>query len=220
MMMWGLVSVSMHAKEQTGEEMIAFVCSTSQGFNYLKAQPVFVFLYLIFLYMKSPEVSAQYLIRRSRGQWYIRRLLQSGRVAIWFAGVYCMILLLYTTLYTGSTLVGLSEYRYAMLLFFVSVVWLHFFHGVLYQLFFILSLKGSISMIAAFLISIGIMAFSFYRFIPLVYLGLDILQLAITDMDTTFYPKVFLYNGPVCAILSFVGYRIVRKRDITGKKYD
>ena len=216
-LLWWFVSAGMHLKsfKENSLEQLAVLASTMQGCNYMKAQVLFSVIYLVMLYMILPQARAEHLVRETRSRWILKRIGEMGIGASYFAATFVLLQVIMAIVVLDLSFLQAHQYFVGMFLYWTALLLLYWFLGGIFLLCNLLVISKLKALALTVLISTVLMAMAFYRYIPTVYLSLDIVQLSIADIDVfAVFLRPIFWNVPILTGVLYLSRIVFLRKDL------
>jgi len=174
---WWITSVWMHTlKIGDDQDWTDALLSTGTGYNYMKSQVLFALIFVAMLFQLMPELALQQIIKTGRRKWILDRVRYIFISAMYFAAVFILVEVVLGIMHVGIDFLLKYNYFWCMLLGWLSLIFIYLFMGIIYLMFSVIFSPGLFAMGMSFLATLIFMVLSFYKYVPTVYLVMDIMQ--------------------------------------------
>lgn len=221
---WWITSVWMHTlKIGDDQDWVDALLSTGTGYNYMKSQVLFALIFVAMLFQLMPELALQQIIKTGRRKWILDRVRYTLISAMYFAAVFILVEIILAVVYVGLDFLTKYNYFWCMLLGWVSLTFIYLFMGCLYLMFEVLFSDGLLAIGASFIVTVIFMALSFYRYVPTVYLVMDIMptpamgKLGLRS-DPMFVLKPLVYNIVAMVAMLFATIQVFKRKDLLDER--
>ena len=142
---------------------------------------------------------------------------------MYFAAVFILVEIILAVVYVGLDFLTKYNYFWCMLLGWVSLTFIYLFMGCLYLMFEVLFSDGLLAIGASFIVTVIFMALSFYRYVPTVYLVMDIMptpamgELGLRS-DPMFVVKPLIYNIVAMVAMIFATIQLFKRKDLLDER--
>ena len=196
-----------------------FLLTTMTGYNFMKAQTLFALMFVVSLFQLMPELGLQQVIKTGRTRWILDRIRYTFISAMYFAAVFILVEVILGIARVGIDFLLKYNYFHCMLLGWLSLTFIYLFMGILYLMFSVLLSAGLPAMGMSFLVTLVFMAMSFYKYIPTVYLIMDIMQTPAMEKvgfksDPMFVIKPLIYNTIAIIAMVTVSIQVFKRKDL------
>ncbi len=217
---WWITSVFMmtlNAKDDL--DWVDALIKTTTGYNFMKAQIVFALMFVVSLFQLMPELGLQQVIKTGRTRWILDRVRYTLISAMYFAAVFILVEVMLGILRVGIDFLLKYDYFQCMLLGWLSLTFIYMFMGILYLMFSVIFSPGLLAMGMSFLMTLIFMAMSFYRYMPTVYIVMDIMNVPAMKKlglitNSMFVVKPLAYNTIAMILMVIVSIRVFRRKDL------
>ncbi len=209
--------ITLNAQEDL--DWVDVLIKTTTGYNFMKAQLLFSLMFVVSLFQLMPELGLQRVVKTGRRRWILDRIGYTFISAMYFAAVFIIVEVVLAIVRVGTDFLLKYDYFQCMLLGWLSLTFIYFFMGILYLMFSVIFSPGLLAMGITFLIDLIFMALSFYRYMPMVYMVMDIMNIPAMKKvglitDSTFVIKPLIYNAVAIIAMVTVSIQVFKRKDL------
>jgi len=192
---------------------------TTTGYNFMKAQILFALMFVVTLFQLMPELGLQQIIKTGRKKWILDRVGYTFISSMYFAAVFILVEVILGIMHVGVNFLLKYNYFQCMLLGWLSLVFIYLFMGILYLMFSVIFSPGLLALGMSFLATLIFMVLSFYKYVPTVYLVMDIMQApAMEKLGLRSNPmlvvKPLVYNTIGMIAMIIVSIQVFKRKDL------
>mgnify|MGYP003362636665 CR=1 FL=1 len=217
---WWITSVWMHTlKIGDDQDWVDALLSTGTGYNYMKSQVLFALIFVAMLFQLMPELALQQIIKTGRRKWILDRVRYIFISAMYFAAVFILVEVVLGIMHVGIDFLLKYNYFWCMLLGWLSLIFIYLFMGIIYLMFSVIFSPGLFAMGMSFLATLIFMVLSFYKYVPTVYLVMDIMQTPAMEKlglrsNPMFVVKPLIYNTIAMVVMIIVSVQVFKRKDL------
>ena len=217
---WWIASVyilTLNARDDL--DLTDALLQTTTGYNFMKAQILFALMFVVTLFQLMPELGLQQIIKTGRRKWILDRVRYIFISAMYFAAVFILVEVVLGIMHVGIDFLLKYNYFWCMLLGWLSLIFIYLFMGVIYLMFSVIFSPGLFAMGMSFLATLIFMVLSFYKYVPTVYLVMDIMQTpAMEKLGLRSNPmlvvKPLVYNTIAMVVMIIVSVQVFKRKDL------
>ncbi len=217
---WWIASVyilTLNARDDL--DLTDALLQTTTGYNFMKAQILFALMFVVTLFQLMPELGLQQIIKTGRRKWILDRVRYIFISAMYFAAVFILVEVVLGIMHVGIDFLLKYNYFWCMLLGWLSLIFIYLFMGVIYLMFSVIFSPGLFAMGMSFLATLIFMVLSFYKYVPTVYLVMDIMQTPAMEKlglrsNPMFVLKPLIYNTIAMVVMIIVSVQVFKRKDL------
>ena len=217
---WWIASVyilTLNARDDL--DLTDALLQTTTGYNFMKAQILFALMFVVTLFQLMPELGLQQIIKTGRRKWILDRVRYIFISAMYFAAVFILVEVVLGIMHVGIDFLLKYNYFWCMLLGWLSLIFIYLFMGIIYLMFSVIFSPGLFAMGMSFLATLIFMVLSFYKYVPTVYLVMDIMQTPAMEKlglrsNPMFVVKPLIYNTIAMVVMIIVSVQVFKRKDL------
>ena len=217
---WWIASVyilTLNARDDL--DLTDALLQTTTGYNFMKAQILFALMFVVTLFQLMPELGLQQIIKTGRRKWILDRVRYIFISAMYFAAVFILVEVVLGIMHVGIDFLLKYNYFWCMLLGWLSLIFIYLFMGIIYLMFSVIFSPGLFAMGMSFLATLIFMVLSFYKYVPTVYLVMDIMQTPAMEKlglrsNPMFVLKPLIYNTIAMVVMIIVSVQVFKRKDL------